>query len=131
MTKVTKLVLAINRREQKTSTVVSASCLFCEMLGREAEDHKGLKDERKINVKNFKRSFRSENIKANLTGKHLKAYIKYFELYKEEKNFYFNHVNFNNTLEAHLDGEQLMTFSINKSIIEVIIGDMMLNYDDE
>eukprot|EP00171_Calliarthron_tuberculosum_P002636 IDg2636t1 len=128
---VTKFGLAINEREQKTGTVVSARCLFCEKLGREADDHTGRKRKRTMNVKTFKRPFRSDNIKAHLTGQHSKAYIEYSALSDEEKKVYFNRVNFNNTLAAHFDGEQSLTFTINRDIVDVIIGDMMFNPDDE
>lgn len=39
--------------------------------------------------------------------------------------------NFNNTLISHFDGEQHLTYTINRDIVDIIIGDMMFNPDDE
>lgn len=73
---VTIFGLAINEREQKTCSVVSARCLFCEtLLCLEAEDQTARKLKRKMNVDTFKRPFRSEKFKSQLNGKHWKSYI--------------------------------------------------------
>jgi hypothetical protein len=66
-----------------------------------------------------------------MTLQHAKAWAEYSELLDAEKMQCFDRVNVGNTLAVHLDGESALTFIITRDIVDVIIGDMLFNADDE
>lgn len=66
-----------------------------------------------------------------MKSQHKTNYENYCALSDDEKKKYFPRVNFNNTLAAHFDGEKPLNFFIDRDIVDVIIGDMLFNPDDE
>lgn len=55
---------------------------------------------------------------------------EYYKLSLEDKMVFFSRVK-SNTLAAHCGGEQPLTFTINRNIVDVMIGEIMFNPDDE
>lgn len=66
-----------------------------------------------------------------MIAQHPQAFDEYSNLANDDKKKYFDRANFNNTLAAHFDGEKSLVFIINRDIVDVIIGDMLFNPDDE
>ena len=66
-----------------------------------------------------------------MIAQHPQAFDEYSNLANDDKKKYFDRANFNNTLTAHFDGEKSLVFIINQDIVDVIIGDMLFNPDDE
>jgi hypothetical protein len=63
---------------------------------------------------------------------HPEAFAEYDVLCNEKKKSYFEQrVSRNNTLHAHFDGENAYVFSVSKDIVDVIIGDMLFDPDDD
>ena len=63
---------------------------------------------------------------------HPEAFAEYDVLCADEKKAYFEErVSLRSTLHAHFDGEKKYVFTINKNIVDVIIGDMLFDPDDD
>ena len=132
--------LEICARDAKTSTVVSLRCRFCE-FGREcASGDNG--DERKRmrtkNTKYFSQPWRTDNMKRHLQQQHKVRYAEYVKLHGEAKSKYFQEVQnarpFATLLRndgALLEAKESISFTISKSIVEVVIHQLLLEFDSD
>ena len=122
--------LEISSRLKSSGKIVAVVCLFCKYNGRE---HKaGMKRKRTEKTKIFK-TFTVQCYKQHLNGQHTTEWDQYKLLSPEEKDAYFVQSGppVTNTLHRHMDSEEPYVFTLNKPIVEVIIGEMMYDPDDE
>lgn len=128
-----KYGVRISSRDAETGAVVSVVCQFCVSFGREVKV--GAKRARTANVKYFKKPFRADNYITHLTKQHPHRWGSFKQLSATEKETFFQEeaaVPFKSTLYSHFDGVSLVPMQcfVNKSIVDVIIGDMLFNPDD-
>jgi hypothetical protein len=122
--------LLIKIRDPQSSVVTSVACRFCIAFGK--EESIGRKRKATSNVKYFN-TFREDHYVSHLVGQHPTKWNEYKELQSEdERNAFFTKVStpFINTLDSHFDEEQSFSFLVNKSIVEVIIGQLLFHPDD-
>ncbi|KAH6578257.1 hypothetical protein BASA61_003987 [Batrachochytrium salamandrivorans] len=122
--------LKITARDKSTGEVSSCACRFCIVFGR--EDKVGAKRKATERTKYFDH-FRTDNYMQHLVQQHPKKWSEYEVLKSaEEKEAFFHAVDvpFVSTLAAHFEREGMLRFLINKSIVEVIIGNLMFHPDD-
>ena len=91
-----------------------------------------LEGKRTTTTKYF-RSFRVQCYKQHLCNKHQEEWTQYQYLSNEEKKNYFdNRQVVANTLHAHIDiGQDRYVFQINRGIVDVIIGELLFDPDDD
>ncbi|KAH6573087.1 hypothetical protein BASA62_003121 [Batrachochytrium salamandrivorans] len=122
--------LKITARDKSTGEVSSCACRFCIVFGR--KDKVGAKRKATERTKYFDH-FRTDNYMQHLVQQHPKKWSEYEVLKSaEEKEAFFHAVDvpFVSTLAAHFEREGMLRFLINKSIVEVIIGNLMFHPDD-
>ena len=92
----------------------------------------GAKRQRTVAIKYF-RSFRVQYYKQHLTVQHAEEWASYQALSTEEKEKYFdNQQVIANTLQAHMDiGKDVYVFLINRQIVDVVVGDLLFDPDDD
>lgn len=119
-------------RDAATKEVVSASCLFCIHFGR--EENIGSKRSRTANVMYFKKPFRSDMYLRHMTSQHPLRWNEYSALNQTEKASYFDAnapVVHRNTIKSYFGGSQVpIQLLVDKDIVDVIIGDMLFQDDD-
>ena len=118
-------------RDPTTSKVACVRCQFCSVLGRE-DAKPGAKRKRTTRTKYFE-TFRVQQYKQHHSRQHSEAWQEYQALSQEEKKTYFvhDHVKVANTLAMHMDGESPYAFLINRDIVEVVVGDLLFDPDDD
>eukprot|EP00171_Calliarthron_tuberculosum_P002966 IDg2966t1 len=122
--------LSITARDERTGAVTAATCRFCRKFGREAKP--GAKRKRRSRAQVFTIPFRTDNFKRHLTSAHPTAWTEYDALASEEKEAFFAAaVSHESTLLAHFESTGGIHLSINRDIVEVMIGDMLFDVDDE
>jgi hypothetical protein len=74
-----------------------------------------------------------QHFKQHLTSQHADAWREYQTLKNEEKKTYFDDkgVPVANTLAKHMDGENPYVFSINRRIVDVVVGDLLFDPNDD
>ncbi|CAK9209291.1 unnamed protein product [Sphagnum troendelagicum] len=119
-------------RDAATKEVVSTSCLFCIHFGR--EENIGSKRSRTANVMYFKKPFRSDMYLRHMTSQHPLRWNEYSALNQTEKASYFDAnapVVHPNTIKSYFGGSQVpIQLLVDKDIVDVIIGDMLFQDDD-
>jgi hypothetical protein len=127
----------IASRDSGTSSIVSAKCLFCEKFGKEEEEgddeavesSSARKRRRTDNIKYFKKPWRSDNIASHMKKQHKLKFAEYSALSKEEKKTFFLS---NDTTFMPLNAvNESILMLVNKSIVETIIGTMLIDPDDD
>lgn len=128
-----KYGLAIAHREAATGVVTSVKCRFCEIFGKEEGDAgSGRKRKRSKNNKYFVPPFRVDNIGRHLASQHPIKYSEYEKLSEAEKLAFFDDtIPVSNTLGAHFEGEHFLKFEIQCDIVEVLIGDLLFDPEEE
>lgn len=121
--------LRICQRATGSSTaVVAVACRFCEVFGKE-EPSVGMKRSRSQGVKFFKAPFRKENYSSYHTRMHPVKWSEYRELDRSAKELVFDIGG--GTGHAFLGSRALPTrMFINRTIVDVIISDMMFHPED-
>ena len=77
-------------------------------------------------------SFRVQYYKQHLCNQHQEEWTQYQSLSNEEKNFFDNRQVVAKTLHAHIDiGQDRYIFQINREIVDVIIGELLFDPDDD
>ena len=121
--------LLISQRDAGTSKVVSVSCRFCIAFGRECKV--GPKRNTTSNLKTFGPVFRPENYRIHLNSEHSTKWEAYCALSPELKGSYFDGIPFTNTIISHLErGCDAVVYTIDKDIVDIIIGDILWNPND-
>lgn len=122
--------LKISQRDHETGSITIVACRFCQCFGR--EDKIGQKRKPATTTKYFKKPFRAELYKQHLIGQHSAKWKEYCELPLDRKDAFFEVVPIGSTLHSHFVGasDQLF-FDINPSIVDVIIGDLLIDEEDE
>jgi hypothetical protein len=74
-----------------------------------------------------------QQYKQHLIRQHPEAWKEYTALSPEDKKtrFHDDHVKVANTLAMHMDGENPYVFLIYRDIVDVVIGDLLFNPDDD
>lgn len=123
--------LSITSRSERTGAVTGATCRFCLTFGREAKP--GAKRKRRSTAQVFTMPFRTDNFKRHLTSAHPTAWTEYITLASSEEKeaFFAAAVNHESTLLAHFESTGDINLSINRDIVEVMIGDMLFDADDD
>jgi hypothetical protein len=123
--------LKIMARDPASSAVTDVRCQFCAFCGRE-EAMPGAKRKRTSSIKYF-RSFRAQYYKQHLEKQHPDEWTSYQALNKQEKETFFEGRQvIANTLHAHLDiGEDAFVFLVNRKIVDVVVGDLLFDPDDD
>ena len=78
--------------------------------------------------------FRVDNYKSHLTTQHACKWSEYQTINDNDDaiaKFFDTDVPFTNTLNAHFDIEKSQSFVTNKEIVEMVIGDMLFDAEDE
>ena len=118
-------------RDSLSGEVSSCACRFCIVFGREGKV--GSKRKATEHCKYFT-SLRVDNYVQHLQQQHPLKWDEYNKLNAEDEkeNFFKNNgeTPFINTLEAHFEKGEKIFFSINKSIVENIIGGLFFHPDD-
>jgi hypothetical protein len=110
--------------------VLGVSCRFCVKFGREAKP--GAKRKRTTNVQVFRRPFRTDMYKKHHSSAHPEMWSRFMGCSSEEKATFFDgQVNYASTLMAHFEGEGALTLTFNRDVVDVIIGDLLFDPDDE
>jgi len=114
------------RSTAQSANVLSVRCRFCVAFGR--EDRVGSKRQKTTNVKFFNHPFLPHHYRQHLSSQHSECWETYQTLTKAEKAEYFdNRTPFSATLSAHfVNDKKELVFAINKPIVDVIIGEMLL-----
>ena len=123
-----KYGLKITSRHSQTSAVSSVACRFCIVFGK--EEAVGRKRKATANVKYFN-SFRTDNYESHIKTQHAQKWEEYRKLQTAEKEAFFvdHSVPWVETMTAHFEGGALQ-YLISKSIVEVIIGELLFHPDD-
>ena len=122
--------LKVTARDKTTGEVSSCVCRFCVVFGR--EEKVGAKRKATERAMHFDH-FRTDNYVQHLLQQHPKKWAEYQALNSaEEKKAFFQAVDvpFVSTLTAHFERESVLRFLINKSIVDVIIGNLLFHPDD-
>ncbi|KAI8895523.1 hypothetical protein BC833DRAFT_567403 [Globomyces pollinis-pini] len=125
-----KYGLQVTGRCPTSGIVRSVCCRFCIEFGR--EEKTGSKRKATERVKYFDH-FRTDNYVQHLIQQHPAKWQEYQSLpTDEEKEKIFQNVEvpFVNQIDSHFELEGVIRFLINKSIVEVIIGDLLFHPDD-
>ena len=132
--------LEISARDTKTSTVVSLRCRFCD-FGRECssgDNDDERKRKRTKNIKYYSQPWRTDNMKRHLQQQHKVRYAEYVKLHGEAKSKYFEEVENARPFAALLRNEgaslkakESISFTISKSIVEVVIHQLLLEFDPD
>eukprot|EP00171_Calliarthron_tuberculosum_P020290 IDg20290t1 len=105
-----------------TKEVTSCACRFCLTFGR--EEKVSAKRKPTERVKYFE-SFRTDNYAQHLKLEHTQKWVEYqmLKLDQDKEAFFQEHqVPFINTIESHFDKHGCLFLSVNKGIVDVIIG---------
>ena len=122
--------LKVTARCPTSGIVSSVCCRFCIVFGR--EEKAGCKRKATERTKYFDH-FRTDNYVQHLIQQHPEKWKEYQSLQSaEEKEQLFQSVAvpFVNKLESHFEFGGALRFLVNKSIVEVIIGDLLFHPDD-
>ena len=126
----TKYGLKITARDSQTSAVSNVACRFYIVFGKEeAVDRKR---KTTANVKYFD-SFHTDNYELHIKTQHAQKWEEYRKLQtaEEKEAFFVDHsVPFVETMTAHFEGGGSLQYLINKSIVEVIIGEFFFHPND-
>jgi hypothetical protein len=122
--------LKVTSRLASSGHVDPVQCRFCVVYGREAKE--AAKRRMTENSKFFKHPFRPDNYVAHLKSTHAARWEEYSKLCDKEKDAYFSStVPVLNTMLAHVDTTMSLTFIIDGEIVEGVIGDLLLDPDDD
>ena len=126
------LGLKICEGDTCTKVVVSVTCLFCVHFGR--EDKVGAKRKATSNIQSFKHLFRAYFYQKHMKTHHPQNWETYYALSNEQKATFFDEsapVVHRNTIWSHFDGAPAhMYHFVNKSIVDVIVGEILFHPDD-
>jgi hypothetical protein len=129
--------LKVAYRDPKSSKVTGLQCRFCIAFGR--EEKVGSKRKAATTVQGWSHPFCCNNIEKHLRNQHSGQWALYqaFESSSEHASF-FNDVPiaFKNSIKAHfpsssLGAERQIVYNIEKDIMDIIVGDMMFNPEDQ
>jgi hypothetical protein len=125
-----KFGLKTNARDPEGGLVSSCVCRFCFIFGR--EEKVGAKRKATSRAKYFD-GFRTDNYLQHLQQQHPLKWAAYEELLSSaERDVFFKEVQvpFVNSLEAHLERDGPLYFTVNESIVKDIIGGLLFHQDD-
>ena len=125
--------LKMVEKAPSSSEIVSVSCRFCISFGR--EEKIGSKRKATTNVMYFKKPFRSDSYRRHMETQHPERWKQYTSCNNESKaKFFENHcpVPFKETIPSHFPGRQVpIVHTVGKDIVDVIVGDMMFDPEEE
>jgi hypothetical protein len=122
--------LKVTSRLASSGHVDSVQCRFCVVFGREAKE--AAKRRTTENSKFFTHPFRSDNYVAHLKSTHAARWKKYSKLSDNEKAAFFSStLPVVNTMLAHVDTTLPLTYIIDGEIVDGVIGDLLLDPDDD
>ena len=122
--------LRITSRNAVTGAVDSVQCRFCFTFGR--EEKVGAKRKATSGLKDF-RAFHTRHFMQHLLSQHPIKWSEYSAVTEEGgRDQFFSSVDVPHagTISAHLDISGTLRIPVNKSIVEVIIGDMLFSPED-
>ncbi len=119
-----------------TSSGSTACCFFCVHEGREVVfvgAGSSRKRKRTDKIKYFSAPFQPHKYCSHHEGQHVASWEEYQKLSKEDKAKYFDSKKkLTETLHAFIDlSEDSVTYTINASIVEVIIGELFFRKSDD
>lgn len=123
--------LKITERNASTTAVMTVSCLFCIAFGN--EDHRDDQEQkkRKVTERPWHFSvFNTTNYKSHLRNKHPNKWAEYQGLTAENQDLFFDgKTRFGRQqplITNHFDSSAPVVLYIRKSIVDVLIGEMLL-----
>ena len=131
--------LSIASRDTATSEIVLVNCLFCIHFGREDTDtstaQEELKRRRIENIQSFTRPFRTDNYVKHFSPQHKARVGPIQDPGQGPEGHLFQRnapVRHRNTIPSHFAGDQTaMKIYINKAIVDVIIGNLLVEQNDD
>ncbi len=110
-------------------------CMFCVYEGRDnvvVDDNSTQKRKSRNDIKYFLKPFLSHKYRSHHDRQHVESWALYKAASKKDKQHFFdNKIKVTNTLHWYMDlDNDILTFMINASIMNTIIGDMFFR-DDE
>jgi len=125
-----KYGIRVSSRCSQSGVVVSAKCLFCERFGKDAsEQEHDRKRKRSGNVVYFKAPWRTDNIHKHMKEQHNVKYAEYLEAPAEVRKSFFDSTDA--TFLPLRAANDTMIMLVDKKIVEIIIGDMLLDVDSD
>ncbi|CAN5966279.1 unnamed protein product [Sphagnum jensenii] len=129
--------LRVSSKAPNCNKVNSLQCRFCIAFG--CEEKVGAKRKPSTDVQGWIRPFRYDNIENHVSGQHPAKWAEYKLLdSSDDRKAFFDDVlvSFKNSMKAHfpsssLGTEREMVFNIEKDIVDVIVGDMMFEPNDD
>jgi hypothetical protein len=114
---------------------ITIRCMFCVYEGRDSvvvDGSSTRKRKSRNDIKYFLKPFLSHKYKSHHDGQHAESWALYKAMTKKDKQHFFdNKIKVTNTLHRYMDlDSDILTFMINASIMNMIIGDMFFR-DDE
>jgi hypothetical protein len=107
-----------------------AQCRLCVVFGREAKE--AAKSRTTENSRFFTPPFRPDDYVAHLKSNHAAGWEEYSKLSVKANDAYFSStLPVENTMLAHVDTTLPLTFIIDGEIVEGLIGDLLLDPDDD
>lgn len=120
----------ISKLDTVTRRIIVVACKFCIAFGRKSKI--GAKRQKTITKKTFGLVFCIKNYLIHLKSKHPIRWKEYQSFFKESKLIYFDiEVPFVNTILSHLNWDtDHITYTIDKGIVEFIIGEILWDLED-
>ncbi len=114
---------------------ITVRCIFCVYEGRDnvvVDSSSTRKRKSRNNIKYFLKPFLPHKYRSHHDGQHAESWVLYKAVAKKDKQHFFdNKIKVANTLHRYMDlDSNILTFMINASIVNTIIGDMFFR-DDE
>ena len=125
-------ILSISKRDKDSAIISTVECRFCITFGR--EEGSGSKRKETTNTKFFDYPFYPHQYKTHLNTQHAESWSAYQKLANAEKQNYFSVTPFAATLQSHYVSDcGELSFRIDKAIVDIIIGEMLLleDHDDD
>lgn len=123
-------------RDSKSSKVMGVQCRFCITFGR--EEKADAKQKVASSVQAWKSPFCYDNIEHHLCTQHIKQWDVYQTLEtSSDRNSFFHDgpIAFKNSLKAHfpssLEDERDLVYEIERDIVDIIVGNMMFNPEEQ
>jgi hypothetical protein len=124
--------LKVAERHPRTGDIMSVSCRFCVVFGRE-HSSKAKSGQRPppSTIKRFKHPWRTDTFSQHLRLQHESKWHEYQQIRKEDQEKFFEtDVPYVNQIIAHVETSEQMFFWVSSSIVEDIIAGLLLDVDD-
>lgn len=122
--------LKVTERDSRTGAVQAATCCFCIAFGR--EEVPGAKRKRTTHKQVFTLPFRSDSYTRHHKSAHAVKWAEYQALSDDMKATFFDiPVKHASTMLAHFESSETLVLSFNRDVVEVMIGDLLFDVDDD